>query len=747
MQIEGERRMKEKVVLLALLWIMLASSVSVAFAAHYPKNIHSIIVGTIDEPQSVDPAWAYDTASAELIFNVYEPLIFFPVDRSLPREEQGIVPELLKDWIPKLATDWSVSPDGKTYIFKMRGGVKWHDGTVSTAAQMAAHAEWTFERWMIFDRTGGPTWMIQEPCLGVTSSELTAAYAEAVDDAVEDFTNATGSYLQFNLIMSYAPFPTIIAQSWAGIINRDWAAAHGCFPGFSVTGYDPAVWGAWNDPTVSPFDDYPTGTGGKVMMGTGPYKFDYWTSAVAWSILKFDAYYGGWPANLPGMGGAHPDYPGSGYPEGWIERATVKFVREWATRKMMFLAGDLDFCYVPRARILELMEPFWLWGRPEEYLPGIDCDRIFHYSQPMLALDCMFFNFDIATDSPYLGPGFDPAYPYAFGEDKIPVNFFDDLNVRQGFSSAFNYNCSVSSYISVVYLGEEATRPAGPVKEGERYYNPAQQQKYYYNMPAAAANLTIAHGGQVWANGFTMTVLYNTGNEARRVAAEMIEAAIESLNPKFHVVVEEMSWPLYLKYLIDRRLPMFISGWLADYPDPHNNVWAFMHSQGYFAKHQGYYNPTVDDLVELGIRTPDGPQRQAIYYQLQQLYVQDCPSVPLAQPFGRHWERDWVMGWYYNPIYGGSHAVGVDSTAPNGPGLYFYHYYKGWSGDTDKDYDVDLTDLFNVLIGYGMTLADAIATYGVPPCTDTEGQWERSQNKADNMIDLDDLYSVLMQYG
>ena len=718
--------MNKKIPLFALLCVMLISSISAAFAAEPPKNKESIIIGTIGEPETVDPAWLYDTASAELVQNVYDALIFFPVDRSAIREEQGIVPELLEDWIPRLATDWSVSPDGKTYTFKMRGGVKWHDGTVSTAAQMAAHAEWTFERWMIFDRTGGPTWMIQEPCLGVTSSELTAAYAEAVDDAVEDFTNATGSYLQFNLVMSYPPFTTIIAQSWAGIINRDWAVAHGAFPGFGVTSYDPDVWGDWNDPTVSPFDDYPTGTGGKVMMGTGPYKFDYWTSAVAWSILKFDAYYGGWPANLPGMGGAHPDYPGSGYAAGYVSTVTEKFIPEWATRKMMFLAGDLDFCYVPRAHIPEVIVNWvpgsWSAPVPEDYPLGLDCDS------PLPTLTCspvMFYNFDVATDSPYLGPGFNPDTPNAWGEDRIPVNFFDDINVRMGFTSAFDYD----KFMREFYYGE-AERCISPVVEGLKYHNPAQTG-YDYDMAAAAGNLTIAHGGQVWANGFQFTLTYNTGNIARKVASEMFEAGIESLNTKFHIVVEEVPWPTFLKGLIYRRLTGFVLGWLADYPDPHNFVFPFMHSDGDFAYFQSYYNPTVDDLVELGIRTPEGPARQAIYYQLQQIYVDDNPSVPLCKPTGRHWERDWAMGWYYNPIY---------------PGGYFYHYYKGWSGDTNKDYKVDLTDLYNVLIGYGMTLADAIATYNVPPCTDTEGQWERTQNKADNLIDLDDLYSVLMQY-
>ncbi|SHG89778.1 ABC transporter substrate-binding protein [Pollutimonas bauzanensis] len=38
---------------------------------------------------------------------------------------------------PQLATAWEVAPDGKTYTFKLRQGVKWHDGKAFTAEDVA----------------------------------------------------------------------------------------------------------------------------------------------------------------------------------------------------------------------------------------------------------------------------------------------------------------------------------------------------------------------------------------------------------------------------------------------------------------------------------------------------------------------------------------------------------------------------------------------------------------------------------
>jgi len=69
----------------------------------------------------------------------------------------------------------------------------------------------------------------------------------------------------------------------------------------------------------------------------------------------------------------------------------------------------------------------------------------------------------------------------------------------------------------------------------------------------------------------------------------------------------------------------------------------------------------MDSLIEQGLSTPDGSARQAIYTQIQRLAIADCPSFTLDQAVDRHFERDWVIGWYYNPGY---------------PGIKFYNLWK-----------------------------------------------------------------------
>ena len=53
---------------------------------------------------------------------LYDPLVFQNPDGTLR---------------PGLAADWSVTPDGKTWKFKLRSGVTWHDGKPFTSADVA----------------------------------------------------------------------------------------------------------------------------------------------------------------------------------------------------------------------------------------------------------------------------------------------------------------------------------------------------------------------------------------------------------------------------------------------------------------------------------------------------------------------------------------------------------------------------------------------------------------------------------
>jgi peptide/nickel transport system substrate-binding protein len=580
-----------------------------------PFNKDCIVVGDLGLAYTVDPASAYDTASQGLIFNVYEPLIFYAVNRSAPRAQAGLVDE----FVPYLATAWEISSDGRTYIFKIREGVKFHNDAALTVDDV----EYSFERIMVQDMAGGPAWLLYEPLLSCWSANLSDPdWMQKIDNAVETFSNASGSYVQFNLQSAYAPFMNILTQ-YGFIVNEAFCISHGCWDGQHTM--ESLL--AYHDPSDSPLD-YPQ----HVMCGTGPFELDYLTDN-EWSIVRYVNYWQGWPA--PSC-------------RGFVERVTTQVpgYPYWPKAKEMFLNGSLDIISVPRQYIAET-----------EALPGIRCTK----NLPSMTVNSLLFTFDINTSSTYMGiPG--GLLPSTFDETGIPPNFFNDTDLRKGLAYCYNWTRYIED--EMTYSGE-ATQPATIVIEGLPYRNPAQA-KYYLNLTVAETHFINAWNGQVWEKGFTMTIPYVAGSLPRYQWIEAFKHNVESLNPKFHINMVGIPWSIYLSDFGFSKIPIFCFGWVGDYPDPNDFVQPFMHSRGDFSKYQRYGNATIDTLIEEGLQTLNQTRRREIYYELQSIYHDDCPGFPTVQPLGRHWERKWVQGWYYNIGY---------------PGNYFYHLWKQQMGD------------------------------------------------------------------
>jgi peptide/nickel transport system substrate-binding protein len=79
----------------------------------------TLVVGLVAEPVNLDPAQVTDLNSNRVGRRVVETLVTFP-------DESTQV-------VPGLAASWTISKDGLQYTFKLRSGIKFHDGTPLTA--------------------------------------------------------------------------------------------------------------------------------------------------------------------------------------------------------------------------------------------------------------------------------------------------------------------------------------------------------------------------------------------------------------------------------------------------------------------------------------------------------------------------------------------------------------------------------------------------------------------------------------
>jgi len=64
------------------------------------------------------------------------------------------------DTAPQLAERWTVSPDGKSYTFQLRKGIKFHDGSVMTADDVVASVERFLQQ---SPRKADRCWLIPHP--------------------------------------------------------------------------------------------------------------------------------------------------------------------------------------------------------------------------------------------------------------------------------------------------------------------------------------------------------------------------------------------------------------------------------------------------------------------------------------------------------------------------------------------------------------------------------------------------------
>jgi peptide/nickel transport system substrate-binding protein len=667
-----------------------------------------IIEATIDGgyPQTIDPAACYDSASGELLMNMYDTLIFF----------NG---EHVDQYIQQLASNWTIENitglELKNndldlyfrYTFKLNSSAHFWDGNPVTPADV----EYCVKREMFMDYSGGPQWMFFEPLLnnwGILGLNVTTLDGNPTEQArvgsyIDNAVQSNATHVWFNLAFpgAYAPFMQILSQPWSSVYEKAWATGLG--RSINWDGNIAHWFASWNPP-LPPFDD-PT----PVAMGSGPFAFDYWDATLMrWSLLRNHAYFRGWPLDWPAFGGSKP--------QGYVEHFVVSWAYDWNTRSTKFLSGDVDYCAVPRQYMSVVL------GQP-----GIRCT----YPLPSLAVDALFYNYNIDPSTPY-----GTIYDYGvLGEAGIPRDFFSDVNVRKAFSHLINF----TSFYNTAYLGE-AMQPPTAIIPGLPYYN-ATITKYDYNLATATTLLQAAWGGNLWTTGFTIQLIYRSSSmSGPGIIPQMLAANINSLNPKFHATTNSAPWAQYLYARDHAQLTTFTLGWLGDYPDAHNFAYPFYYSHGNFAWRASYSDPTMDALIELGIRTPDGPVRAQIYSDIQQKAIDTCPSIAIAQATGRHFERTWICGWYYNPSYSGNYVANtwkwyytphaqLDTVTNSTSNLLPY--------DVNYDGKIDMKDIGSAAASFG-------SFYGPP----TSPRWVyRCDVNNDRKIDMKDIGMVAQNFG
>ena len=555
-----------------------------AFSACAKQDMKdTLVVAHKGEMESLDPVYSYDGVTHGLLINVYDTLLKFDgasltdllpsVSAAVPSKENGLI-----------------SSDGLTYTFPIRKGIKFQGGEELTPEDV----RYSLLRFLLSDVSGGPSSLLLEPILGVSSTrndkgEIVVNFKDAAKAV-----RVEGDNVVVTLKRPFAPFLSIVAR-WSYIVSKDWAVSHGAWDGTEET------WKQFNNfaKDSSPFFS--------AANGSGPFRVARWDiAAKRLTLAANENYFAGAPKLK------------------FIHMLTVD---EPSTLRLMLETGDADVAEISTKFAAQIK------GNPDvalyDNLPRLRTDPV------------IFFTLHINMQAnPDVGSG-------KLDGQGIPSDFFADRDLRQAFEYAFDYDSFLKE--SMEGRGEQAI---GPAPKGLVKYDKDFKQ-YHFDLKKAEELFKKAWGGQVWEKGFKFTITYNTSGDMRQIASEILKRNVESLNPKFQIDLRGVTWPSFLEKTAKRQMPMWARGWVADYADAHNFYFPFLHSQGRYALSQGYKNAQVDKLIEQAVSETNFAKRSAFYKQVHNLMHEDAMQIYTVHPTGLWAMRRNVKGFTDNPVYMG----------------------------------------------------------------------------------------------
>ncbi|HEX6384910.1 MAG TPA: ABC transporter substrate-binding protein [Anaerolineae bacterium] len=615
----------------------------VAFTSANPDTYTRLQFGDVD---TMDPNLAYDTASAQLIENTVEGLIYYNY-----KDANSFVPVLAVE-VPD-AENGGISEDGLTYTFQIREGVTFHEGGTLEPHDVA----YTFQRGLLQSDVNGPQWLLIEPIMGYHSGDITEeigdgqfagdpdglranadpAELQAVCEQVKEriVADDEAGTVTFNLALPWGPFLATLAQSWGAILDMEWAVENGAWDGDCSTWQDHYSPGSENSELTA------------IVNGTGPYMLDHWTPGEEYVLVANPNY---WRTDDMPVWEGGP----AGQPE--VSTVIVRIVDEWGTRFAALQAGDADWVSVNLenySQVDPLVGEECNW-ETNECTPTDNPDGPLRRwnDLPSVTRDNIFLNFDVATDdqgnNPYIGSG-------QLDGNGIPPDFFSDINVRRAMNYCFNYDLYIEEALS-----GRGVRNNGPIIQGMLGYN-KDGPMYEYDPEQCAAELEQAWGGVLPETGFRFQIAFNTGNTARQTVGEIYQQELSAINPLYQVEIVGLPWPTFLRSFRAVQLPVAVSGWLEDIHDPHNWVQPF--TVGTYAGRQALPEDIIaqfQELVTAGVQASDPAEREQIYHELQQLYHEQAIQVTLAQPTANRYEQRWVKGWFNRLARPGDYFYALD---------------------------------------------------------------------------------------
>lgn len=474
----------------------------------------TFIAGWEAEPGAFENDLDRGAVTRTLLHNIYDRLV-----------ERDMTVKSNQPLVPSLATSWTVSPDAKTYTFKIRPGVKFHDGTELDAAAVKFNIDRDFDPSHPFYHQAGAG----SNALGYKDLDK----VEAVDKYTVRVTHKT----------PFADFLPVLAFGTYSIASPTAIQKYGNV-------------------------EYPNHP-----VGTGPFKFVGRQKGVKVDFAR------------------NPDY-WAGAPK--IDGFTVRPLPEAVTRVTALLTGEVD----------------WINAVAPDSMAKVQGNQNLVLQLAQLPNTW----------------GYIPNHKYA------PTN---NLKVRQAMSWAVDRETLAKDIMKGLAIPAVGTHAPGTPG-----YDP--NLKGYGHDPAKAKQLLSEAG---FPNGLKMTVWIPAGgagspfgvqmNEFIQqnfkdvgIDAQFLQQEFQTFNDNMQKGTQKGVDALQVGFSVD-ELVNLQKMFRSDLQPPNGEA------------NPGWYsNPKVDSLLKQALGTTDEAARKKLYFQVEQLVVDDAAWVFVVnQKAARAWNK------------------------------------------------------------------------------------------------------------
>ncbi len=539
--------------------------------------------------KGLDPINANDLYSSMVIQNIYEGLL----DYHYLKRPYELKP-LLAEEMP------TVSPDGLTYTFKIRKGVRFHD---NPAFPDGKGREITAEDFIYsWKRLADPRnasegyWIFEDKIKGLT--EWVNAIKNKTGDfdaPIEGLQAPDKHTLVIKLTQPYYQLQYVLAMPFAVVVPKEAVEKYG-----------------------AEFLNNP--------VGTGPFMLEKPSDWIRNSKITLKR---------------NPNWRGETYPTegepgdkeaGLLEDAgkplqiadQLVFIEltEDQPRWQNFMKGNLEWVEIPN-------DNFDSAVKNDKIVPELAAKGI--KLQISSAIEVVYTAFNM--NDPILGKNKD---------------------LRRAFALASNIPVRIQRF----YNGR-ALQAQGPIPPGLDGYDPDFKNPWG-QFDREKAKEYLAKAGFPEGKGLPEFTYETLADSKSRQITEFEVQNWAAMGIKMKISTN--TWPQFQEKIKNGQAQIFGLAWGADYPDAQNFLQLFYSknvSPG--PNDSGYKNPEYDKLYEASLKLPPGKERTELYKKMRDILIEDMPWIFGLHRLNYRLTHGWLRNFKYNEMtYGIYKYVRVD---------------------------------------------------------------------------------------